>query len=134
MSAAPRDAADVAPVAPALAAVFIGGMAGTAARLGLAEVSPSMLWGTLAANLVGAFLLGVLFERLAPQRRARGSLWALLGPGFAGALTTFSALQLEAVELLRDGSWKAGLLYLATSILLGVPLAALGRRLGRGWS
>lgn len=129
MSAAP-DAADAAPGRHALALVLVGGMAGTALRLGVDAALP-LPWATLAVNLAGALLLGFLFERLVVERRARSGLWSALGPGLCGALTTFSALQLEAVELARDGSWKGAALYLAASVCLGLPLAALGRRMGR---
>ncbi len=125
-----RDAADAAPGRHALVLVLVGGMAGTALRLGVdAALAPP--WATLAVNLVGALVLGFLFERLVDARRLRGGLWSALGPGLCGALTTFSALQLEAVELMRDGSWKGAALYLAATVCLGLPLAALGRRLGR---
>lgn len=131
MSSVPGDAADAGLSGRALAVVFLGGATGTALRLAIAEVASGALWGTLAVNLAGALLLGLLFERLMVGRADRRRLWAFLGPGFAGALTTFSTLQLEAVSLLRDDQGTAALLYLATSILLGIPLAALGRRLGR---
>lgn len=131
---AARDAADVAPGRYALLAVFIGGMAGTAVRLGFGEVADAAIGATLAANLIGAFLLGFLFERLREHRLRRGTAWSALGPGFAGALTTFSTLQLEAVGLLEDGAWKTAALYLGASIFLGIPLAALGRYVGGRWA
>lgn len=130
MSARVSDAADAGPGRRALLAVLLGGMAGTALRLGVAEAVPP-LWATLAVNLVGALFLGLLYERLCEHRIGRSATWSALGPGLCGALTTFSALQLEAVELARDGAWKGALLYLAASLCLGLPAAALGRRLGR---
>ena len=130
MSVRASDAADAGPGRHVLLAVLVGGMAGTALRLGVAEAVP-VLWATLAVNLAGALLLGVLYERLREHRLGRSGAWSALGPGLCGALTTFSALQLEAVELARDGSWKGALLYLAASLCLGLPAAALGRRLGR---
>jgi CrcB protein len=134
VSTPPHDAADVAaPLRLALPVVFLGGMAGTAVRIGVTELLPSgaYAWGLLAVNVLGALLLGLLFERLQEQRLARGRRWALWGPGFLGALTTFSALQLEVVDAMRDGDWKYGALYLVATICLGLPAAALGRRLGR---
>ena len=134
MSTAPRDPADVAaPLRHALPVVFLGGMAGTAVRIGVTEALPrgAYAWGLLLVNVLGALLLGLLFERLQEHRLARGRRWALWGPGFLGALTTFSALQLEVVDALRDGDWKHGVLYLVATIGLGLPAAALGRRLGR---
>ena len=121
------DAADVgAPLRASLAAVLLGGMLGGAARMALTAAAPDP-WAVLAANLAGAFALGVLFERLAAHRLARRRTWAFWGPGFMGAFTTFSALALIAVD--RDVVY--GALYLLASIGLGVPLAAIGRRVGR---
>ncbi len=130
MSARVPDAADVRPGWHPLLLVLIGGMAGSALRLGVTE-GLAAPWATLIVNLVGALLLGLLYERLQVHRRGRGAWWSALGPGLCGALTTFSALQLEAVELVRDGAWKSALLYLTASICLGLPAAALGRWIGR---
>jgi CrcB protein len=78
-----------------LLAVFAGGCAGALARVGLAEAWPadagSWPWATLLANVAGALVLGLLV--------ARGRDTPLLGAGFCGALTTFSTLQLELVDL-----------------------------------
>ena len=117
---------DPADAGGALPAVLLGGMVGGAARIGLMLVAPDAT-AILLANLAGAFALGVLFERLAEHRLGRTSTWAFWGPGCLGAFTTFSALALIGVE----GGVSRGGLYLLASIGLGVPLAALGRRIGR---
>jgi CrcB protein len=98
-------------------AVFCGGMAGTVARAGVAEGIASP-WCTLLVNVAGALLLGYLIVAQ-PTRRP------LLGIGFCGGLTTFSTLQLEALEL----SALDAVLYLAASALLGWLAVAAGRRL-----
>jgi CrcB protein len=68
--------------------------------------------------VVGAALLGYVVAAV-PHRRP------LLGTGFCGGLTTFSTLQLEALELSTAGA----VLYLVASALLGWTALALGRRL-----
>ncbi len=110
-------------------AVFFGGMVGAAARLGLTAALPSgtIVWGVLVANLFGALALGILFEAMREHRLGGTSRWAFWGPGALGAFTTFSALQMEAADLMRGGDLWRGVLYLVASIALGVPLAALGR-------
>ncbi len=134
MSAEVRDAGDAGePLRHALPIVFVGGMLGTALRIALAEALPhgAFAWGILLANLAGAFALGLLYERMQDHRMRRADAWALWGPGFLGAFTTFSALQFEAVDAMRAGDWWHGVLYLVATIGLGVPLAAIGRHVGR---
>ena len=134
MSYEVRDAGEAgSPLRHSLPIVFVGGMLVTAVRIGLSEALPhgAFAWGILVANLVGAFMLGLLFERLQEHRLRRADRWALWGPGFLGAFTTFSALQFEAVDAMRAGDWQHGVLYLVATIGLGVPLAAVGRRVGR---
>lgn len=74
-------------------------------------------WGTFVVNLMGAFLLG-LFSGLALD----GTQLALLGTGFCGALTTYSALAVKSVELGR----AAGTAYAVGSVVLAVAAAQLG--------
>jgi CrcB protein len=92
-------------------------VAGTLARAAVAEGVASP-WCTLLVNVVGAALLGYVVAAM-PQRRP------LLGTGFCGGLTTFSTLQLEALEL----STLDAVVYLAASALLGWAAVAAGRRL-----
>ncbi len=83
-------------------AVFVGGVAGTAARAGLDGLFLS--WSTLTVNVVGAFLLGALAAWVA-GRLARGvgdpaslKTWKLLiGTGFAGAFTTYGTYIVASV-------------------------------------
>ena len=92
-------------------AVFVGGVAGTAARAGLDEVAKAspvrglfLSWSTLTVNVVGAFLLGALAAWVA-GRLARGvgdpvslKMWKLLiGTGFAGAFTTYGTYIVASV-------------------------------------
>ena len=94
---------------PALLAVFLGGCLGGAARAGFADDPRS----TLALNLAGCLLLGVLAVTVPPRVRL------LLGTGFCGALTTFGSV---VVEVRRE----ADVAYLLASLLGGVLAAAVG--------
>jgi CrcB protein len=109
-----------------LAAVFAGGTAGALARAGVAEALPHdpghWPWATLLVNIAGAALLGlVLAGSDGGYRRP------LLGAGFCGALTTFSALQLELLEMLDAGRAALALLYAAVSVAAGVAAARAAR-------
>jgi len=123
-----------------LGAILVGGAAGALARGGLAEAFPhaggEWPWATFIANLAGALLLGWLLTRLA-ERVAPTTHWRpLLGTGLAGALTTFSAFQIEIFELLRSGHAGIGIAYALTSVAAGMALAVAGvmaARWGRHW-
>lgn len=112
--------------------VAAGGAAGSLARHGICELigTPSDLpVGTLSVNLAGAFALGVLLAALALRgsdvgRRRTARL--LLGTGFLGGFTTYSALAVETDSLLRDDRVLAGLGYGVGSVVGGVAAAALG--------
>jgi CrcB protein len=111
----------------ALPAVAAGGALGAWARLGLAAwfpVAPGHWpWATFVANLAGCALLAALvgaMRRTPPS----GTRAAFLGAGLCGALTTFSTLQLEVVDLARDGHPALGAAYLAASLTAGLAVAA----------
>ena len=101
-----------------LAAVFAGGCAGAVARVLLGEALPhtpgTWPWATFLANVLGAFLLGWVAARAPRPRRA------LLGAGFCGAFTTFSALQLELLELLDADRIGLAVLYAGASVAAGL--------------
>jgi fluoride exporter len=82
--------------------------------------------GTLIVNLLGAFLLGILFGM-----KLNGHLYALLGVGFMGAFTTFSTFKLETEKL--RGTKKLSFFYLnlALSYIVGISLAYIGLIIGK---
>jgi CrcB protein len=95
------------PLAPALAAVFVGAGLGACLRFALNETLnhwlPAMPLGTLAANLVGAYLVGVAIA-LFGWRSELSPLWRLMAiTGFLGGLTTFSAFSAEVVNAVVRG-------------------------------
>jgi CrcB protein len=113
--------------------VVAGGAAGTAARLALGLLlADAGVLPVLLANVVGAFLIGVLmarpFGRLA--ERARADLRLLLGTGVLGGFTTYSAFMTGTVGLWAEAPLLA-LVYAAGSLALGIGAAALGLHLGR---
>lgn len=112
-----------------LALVAAGGAIGTAARLGLGLLLPTATgipWATLIANVLGAFLLGILAARL-PGSSARR---ILLGTGVLGGFTTYSALAVGTVQLWHDQPLLAAG-YALGSVVLGLAAAITGLRVAR---
>lgn len=118
-----------------LAAIFAGGCIGALARGGLAEAIDAdpghWPWATFAVNVLGAFLLGYfvtrLQERLPPTRYRR----PFLGTGFCGALTTFSTLQVELLEMIDHHRTGLALGYAAASIAAGFVAVAVATSITR---
>ncbi|MEG9249230.1 CrcB family protein [Arthrobacter sp. Soc17.1.1.1] len=116
--------------------MFIGGMSGTLARFGLAGALPTpagLPLGIFLINIAGAFALGLLLEALAqhgPDEGRRRAIRLLLGTGFLGGFTTYSALAVDSALLLDSGRVVEGIAYLAGSALLGLVVAAAGIAVG----
>lgn len=115
--------------------VFLGGGLGAAARqginrAGLALLGPGFPWWTLAINVSGSFLIGLLaglFGAMETGHNAR----LFLTTGFLGGFTTFSAFSLDALTLWERGGQLQTGLYVAGSIILSLVAAAMGLMLSR---
>lgn len=82
-------------------------------------------WGTLAVNVVGSLVLGVMAAAVT-YGGAPTWLLTLVGTGFCGALTTFSTFGFETVRLLEDGSWLEALVNVTVSLGVGMLACAGG--------
>ena len=109
--------------------VMAGGALGSAGRylvgkLTLGWLGPHYPWGTLAVNLLGGFLMGVLAGVLA---RVGGSEHTrlLLGVGVLGGFTTFSAFSLDTVLMIERGQLSVAITYVLISAI-GSILALFG--------
>ena len=88
-------------------------------------------YGTLAVNIIGSLVMGLLFVLLI-ERMAENSLWrAALLVGLLGAFTTFSTFSIETLNLLEEGAYSRALLNALLSVVLCVAAAWLGVKLGR---
>jgi CrcB protein len=106
-----------------LIAIYVGGVAGALARVGLAEAAPhgagSWPWATFAANMAGALLLGYFVTRLQERLPPSSYRRPLLGTGLCGALTTFATLQLELFDMLDAGHLGLAAAYVAATLAGG---------------
>lgn len=115
-------------------AVWVGvallGGCGALARFGLTllvadRLHPHLPLGTLAVNVSGSFLLGLL-----AGTALDGDARLLLGAGALGSYTTFSTWMLETQRVGEAGRRKLAATNLVLSVALGLAAVVLGRALG----
>lgn len=121
-----------------LCMIALGGALGALARYGVSGVFQERMtrgaifpWGTLAVNLIGCFVIGLLWQWF-DSVTANPHIKILLLTGFLGAFTTFSTYSLENVNLLLDGELKLAALNIAVSTLGGLALVYAGFVATRG--
>ena len=118
-----------------IAAIFLGGFAGSLIRTALAHGFPVAAgqwpWPTFAVNMLGAALLGYLIATA--ERRRSDSMYArsFVGIGLCGALTTFSTMMAELLGMLESSRWALAGGYGGASIAGGLAAVALASRLAR---
>lgn len=110
--------------------IAAGGAVGTIGRYamsGLAHRITQTVFpaGTLVVNLLGSFLIGLLWglfegSTLSPQLRS------FLFIGILGGFTTFSSYSLETLNLMRDGEMKLAFMNMLLNNVLGIALAFAG--------
>jgi fluoride exporter len=118
-----------------LIAIFIGGAAGALVRVWLGErfAAPpgTWPWVVFAINVSGAFLLAFVSTRLQTAPRLAPVLGPLIGVGFCGAYTTFSTLQVEALDLVRAHRVAVAGGYELASVAAGLLAVWSATRLAR---
>jgi len=107
--------------------VMAGGALGAGARYQLGRMvfhlgGTGFPYGTLAANVIGGFLMGVLAGVLARSDFAEEPWRLLLGVGLLGGFTTFSAFSLEVLDMIERGNWGIAVGYSLVSVI-GAVLA-----------
>lgn len=78
---------------------------------------------TFAANLIGCFLIGVLFGMSTKLSKEQ---LLFFSTGFCGGFTTFSSFSLENIQLFQKGEFNIAVLYTVLSLAIGFCLTALG--------
>ena len=118
-----------------LAQVALGGALGSLARFAVQAGSvrllgPGVPVGTLTVNVLGCFVIGLLFVWLTERGLMRAA--PLLMSGLLGGFTTFSAFSLDALVLWERGQVALAAGYVAASVVLSVVAVGAGVWLMRG--
>jgi CrcB protein len=117
-------------------AICIGASLGAIARWGLGLwLTPGGLlpWGTLAANLIGGYLIGVAIAVFQAMPQLDPVWRLLLITGFLGGLTTFSSFSAEVVEFLMAGRYALALFTAGLHVLGSLAMTVLGLKSLAWW-
>ena len=113
-----------------LLAVALGAVLGAYARWGLSEwlnhLTPNVPLGTLTANAIGGYIVGVAIAWFAQHPEASPAMRLFLITGFLGALTTFSTFSAEAVNLLMRAEYLWAFVHIALHLFISLLLTVAG--------
>ena len=110
---------------------FLGGAARYLISVAMKTMSKGFPWGTLAVNLVGCLVIGLLWGFFS-KNFSESSSWALfMIVGICGGFTTFSTFSKEALMMLQAGNFISLLAYVTISVIAGIALVAAGYYLVR---
>lgn len=118
-------------------AIAIGAVLGALARwrlgLWLNQSAAVLPWGTLAANWIGAYIVGVAVVFFQSQTQI-DPVWRLaVITGFLGALTTFSTFSAEVIGMLQHGRFALAVGTSALHLLGSLVLTWIGMRTAALW-
>lgn len=118
-----------------IAAVFLGGCAGGLGRYALTVAFPASStqwpWAVFAANVGGAFVLGLLLVLLLEVWTGTTLVRPLLGTGFCGGFTTMSSVVVTTDRLAAHGHGALAFAYVAATSVAGLAAAGAGLLVGR---
>lgn len=120
--------------------VALGGAAGSVARYLLSKAiqdtaATAFPWGTMAVNVAGCLLIGLLYGLAAGDGTRLGAdLKLMLTVGFCGGFTTFSTFANESLTLAKTGDALLSAAYIGSSVALGVLAVAAGAQLAKAFA
>ncbi len=118
-----------------IVALAAAGAVGTLLRVGCTTAAvklfgPSFPWGTLAANVIGSFVFGVIYA-LSRSRGITPEQETVLLVGLLGGFTSYSSFAFQSVALLESGRAAAAVAYMAFTNVAGLVAVWAGLRLCR---
>ncbi len=116
--------------------ICLGGAAGTGARYLLSgwllrAAGPGFPWGTLAVNVIGSFLLGLIMQIALATGTFPPTLRLALTTGVLGGFTTYSTFNYETLQYLQGNEWLAAGANVAVTLLACLAVGVLGVLAGR---
>lgn len=120
--------------------VALGGAAGSVARYLLSKAvqdtaASAFPWGTMAVNVAGCLLIGLLYGLAADDGARLGAdMKLMLTVGFCGGFTTFSTFANESLTLAKTGDALLSAAYIGSSVALGVLAVAAGAQLAKAFA
>lgn len=117
--------------------VALGGALGASARLAVYQIMLQWIgkgfpFATLAVNVFGSFLLGLVYGAIENSQLDANPWRILLSVGFLGAFTTFSTFSLDSLLLLQQGDYAKGALNIILNLGCCLFAAWLGLHLIKG--
>jgi CrcB protein len=94
--------------------------------LKLNAIYPQLPLGTLSANLIGGYIIGLAASYTAQNPNLSPEWRLLIMTGFCGGLTTFSTFSLEVVSLLQQGKLMWAMLNISIQVLGSLIMTFLG--------
>ncbi|MBQ0098556.1 MAG: fluoride efflux transporter CrcB [Oscillospiraceae bacterium] len=113
--------------------VALGGAIGSVLRylIGLIKIEESIVfpYKTLAINIIGSFLIGIVVALTMKKVDLNPDLVLFFKVGICGGFTTFSTFALESVNLFQSGKILVSLLYIVLSVTLSVCAIFLAQKI-----
>ena len=111
--------------------VALGGAVGASLRYGanlmaIAWLGKGFPYATLAVNIIGSFLMGVLFSAIEHGIIGDQYWRPFIGVGLLGALTTFSTFSMDSLLMLQQGEWNKAILNILLNVIVCLAAAWLG--------
>ena len=116
--------------------VGLGGAVGSMLRYGVQkffhmQCTATFPTGTLLVNIAGCFLIGILWGLVSRSLTWNEEMKLLLMTGFCGGFTTFSAVTLEGIGLLKENRTLLFIIYLTASVVGGLLATFIGIRIAK---